>query len=202
LQAGPQDVTIAEGKTVQITKDMVVLEERDERTTGYDFVPSVIEPSFGVGRILYSVLEQSYWVRRDDTGKNEKRAVFSFTPAIAAQKVAVLPLMMKPAIEPKARALVDDFLAAGVACRTDDSGTAIGRKYARIDELGIPFCVTVDFEEDGCVTLRERDSAKQVRVPIADVVELVAKLSRQHAPMSWDEVAAKYPAQAAAAATA
>lgn len=197
LEAGPATITLANGNSVEIDNDIVSFTEQEVKVTGRNFTPGVIEPSFGVGRILYALLEQSYWVRRDDTGKNDKRGVFSLTPLLAPQKVAVLPLMVKPELEATIETLRKKLVLAGLSTRTDDSGAAIGKKYARIDELGVPFCITCDFENDGAVTLRERDSASQVRVPIDEVVDVVARLCSPLAPIKWSEVAAKYPEQSA-----
>eukprot|EP00331_Platyophrya_macrostoma_P005885 CAMPEP_0176424526 /NCGR_PEP_ID=MMETSP0127-20121128/10881_1 /TAXON_ID=938130 /ORGANISM="Platyophrya macrostoma, Strain WH" /LENGTH=620 /DNA_ID=CAMNT_0017805583 /DNA_START=110 /DNA_END=1972 /DNA_ORIENTATION=+ len=195
LAAGEVELTLPVVGTVKLTSAIAQFEYKEERQTGRNFIPSVIEPSFGVGRILYAILEQSYWVRRDDTGKNDKRAVFSLTPLMAPQKVAILPLMVKEELEPLMIQLRDELVALGISNRTDDSGAAIGKKYARVDELGVPFCITLDFETDGCVTLRERDSAKQVRVPKTEVAGVVAALCRSTAPMDWAAVEAKYPKQ-------
>jgi glycyl-tRNA synthetase len=185
------------GTKYNVTRDLITFEWKDVKETGFNYVPSVIEPSFGVGRILYAVLEQSYWVRRDETGKNDKRAVFSFLTAMAAQKVAVLPLMVKPAAMDKVRRLMDEFAELGIPARSDDSGGAIGKKYARVDELGIPYAITCDFEEDGKVTLRERDSAEQVRVPIDEAGRVVYDLCRTVNPVPWSKIRDTYPAQAA-----
>lgn len=202
LKAGPTKVSItapgsSDAREVELTADMVQFEEKDERITGRNYIPSVIEPSFGIGRVMYSLLEQSYWVRRDETGKNDKRAVFSLKPIIAPQKVAVLPLMMKDELTPVVDRIREELIANSISTRTDDSGVAIGKKYARIDELGIPFVITVDFEGDGRVTLRERDSAKQVRVPVDEVVGVVSQLCRSVNALQWEDVEAKYPEQVA-----
>lgn len=194
LAAGEVDVELPSGPA-KISSAIVTFEVKDEKISGRNYIPSVVEPSFGVGRILYAILEQSYYVRRDDTGKNDKRAVYSLTPLMAPQKVAVLPLMVKDELEPLMQQLRDELIALGISNRTDDSGAAIGKKYARVDELGIPFCITLDFVGDGCVTLRERDSAKQVRVPVAEVADVVAKLCRTVNPLDWASVEAKYPKQ-------
>eukprot|EP00658_Telonema_sp_P-2_P009030 TRINITY_DN13415_c0_g1_i1.p1 TRINITY_DN13415_c0_g1~~TRINITY_DN13415_c0_g1_i1.p1 ORF type:complete len:553 (-),score=184.14 TRINITY_DN13415_c0_g1_i1:206-1864(-) len=191
LAEGPIKLSSAEGE-IEVQPEFVTFEVKVEKVTGRNFTPSVIEPSFGVGRILYALLEQSYWVRRDETGKNEKRAVFSLTPLLAPQKVAILPLMVKAELEVTINTLRTQLIGYGISCRLDDSGAGIGKKYARVDELGIPFCVTCDFEGDGKVTLRERDSATQIRVPVDEVSETVAALCRFVNPLSWDDVKAKY----------
>lgn len=204
LSAGPVPVTLTAAdntqKTLTISKDFVTIEARVVKRTGYDYVPSVVEPSFGVGRILYAILEQNYYVRKDEsgTGKNEKRAAFALPANMSSQKVAILPLMAKAPLEEASEKIVRAFLTKGVPCRTDDTGVAIGKKYARVDEIGIPFAVTVDFGaiEDQTVTLRERDSTEQVRIPLSEVVDVVANLSKLENPLAWSEVVAKYPAQA------
>ncbi|CCW61172.1 unnamed protein product [Phytomonas sp. EM1] len=192
------EVELSSGK-VEITPAMVEFEAQDVKVTGYAFTPSVIEPSFGIGRILYCLLEQSYWVRRDDNEKNEKRAVFSLTPLLAPHKVALLPLMVKPELMETIGELREALILHGVSARVDDSGVRIGKKYARMDELGIPFAITVDLEKDGAVTLRERDSASQVRIPKSKVCEVMSELCHTLRPRSWASVQAEFPAQAAPA---
>ncbi|EAN79916.1 glycyl-tRNA synthetase, putative [Trypanosoma equiperdum] len=195
---GSVDITTDRGFTASITSNMVQFEYKDVKVTGRSFIPSVIEPSFGVGRILYALLEQSYWVRRDESAKNEKRAVFGLRPLIAPQKVAVFPLLMKPELIRTVEEIKERMLLHGISTRTDDSGASIGKKYARVDELGVPFCVTCDMENDGCVTLRERDSAQQVRIPKEKVADIVAEMCRPLRPREWASVLAEFPAQAAA----
>ncbi|RNE96409.1 putative glycyl tRNA synthetase [Trypanosoma rangeli] len=198
--SGSAEITTASGFTATLRPGMVQFDYKEVKVTGRNYIPSVIEPSFGVGRILYALLEQSYWVRRDESAKNEKRAVFSLRPVIAPQKVAVLPLLVKPELTAAVEGIRSELVLRGISTRTDDSGASIGKKYARVDELGIPFCVTCDFEADGCVTLRERDSARQVRIPLAKVADVVAALSRPSQPRDWGSVEAEFPAQAAATA--
>ncbi|KAH9597991.1 Aminoacyl-tRNA synthetase [Trypanosoma melophagium] len=197
-EAGEVTITTSSGFTAKVTTAMVQFDYKDVKVTGRNYVPSVIEPSFGVGRILYALLEQSYWVRRDDSAKNEKRAVFSLRPLIAPQKAAVFPLLMKPELMRTAETIRGQLLMSGISTRTDDSGASIGKKYARVDELGIPFCITCDLEGDGCVTLRERDSARQVRIPESKVAEVVVALCHPMQPREWASVEAEFPAQLAA----
>lgn len=191
------EITLPAGDTVKITSAMVQFAEKDVKVSGRNYTPSVIEPSFGVGRILYCLLEQSYWIRRDGDGdaKNDKRAVFALSPLLAPQKVALLPLMMKPELVEKVNRIRSALLTVGISVRVDDSGVTIGKKYARVDELGIPFAITCDFETDGSVTLRERDSAKQVRVPIDDIPAVISELCSAYKPRSWVSVEAQYPSQ-------
>lgn len=195
---GVATITTSSGATVTVNPGMVVFEYRDDKIHGRNYTPSVVEPSFGVGRILYACLEQAYWVRRDDTGKNDKRAVFSLAPVLAPYKVAVLPLMTKPQLLAEIEPLRKMLVARGVTCRTDDSGAAIGKKYARIDELGVPYCITIDLQGDGTVTLRERDSGQQVRIPQSEVANVVAELCQSGTPITWNDVKTKFPEQQSA----
>jgi glycyl-tRNA synthetase len=102
-----------------------------------------------------------------DAEKNDVRVVLHLHPALAPYKVAVLPLSKK--LSDKALELYDD-LAKAFPCDFDEAGS-IGKRYRRQDEVGTPFCITYDFdtETDGCVTVRDRDSMEQVRLPIAEV---------------------------------
>ncbi|CAI5742398.1 unnamed protein product [Peronospora destructor] len=153
------------------------------------FVPSVIEPSFGIGRLLTAVFEHNFSTREGD----QKRGVMSFSPHIAPIKVSVLPLSNNPAFDPFAAELERLFVEEGLECKVDTSSVAIGRKYARADELGIPFGVTIDFDtvKDRDVTLRERDSTVQVRVPMDAIGAEVSKLVRGSA--SWEQILERYP---------
>nr|WP_197672929.1 glycine--tRNA ligase [Verrucomicrobium sp. GAS474] len=156
-------------------------EETKER-----FIPHVVEPSAGADRCLLAVLCEAYDEEKtvDEKGVEEIRVVMRFSPRIAPIKVGIFPLLKnKPALVEKAKA-VTDLLRPHMAVFYDESG-AIGRRYRRIDEVGVPFGITIDFEtlegaKEGeyaglpdTVTLRYRDSMKQERVKIED---LVAKL--------------------------
>uniref|UniRef100_A0A0A9WB34 Glycine--tRNA ligase 1, mitochondrial n=1 Tax=Lygus hesperus TaxID=30085 RepID=A0A0A9WB34_LYGHE len=103
--------------------------------------------------------------------------------------------MVKPEVMTTVSRLRNELVMHGISVRVDDSGVTIGKKYARVDELGIPFAITCDFVNDGKVTLRERDSASQVRISIDEVVQLVSQLCRSVSPRIWSEVQAMYPMQ-------
>jgi glycyl-tRNA synthetase len=140
-------------------------EERKEH-----IVPHVVEPALGVGRALLAFMSDSYAEEIDDKG--EKRVVLRLHPALAPIKVAVLPLSRNDKLTPTARD-VHARLRKHWMTQYDDA-QSIGRRYRRQDEIGTPLCVTVDFqtvEEDQAVTIRERDSMAQVRVPIEGLVE-------------------------------
>lgn len=135
----------------------------DEETKEH-IVPYVIEPSAGVDRSVLAFLCNAY---DEEPDKDEIRVVLHFHPDIAPVKVAVLPLSRKENLSQLARQVYAD-LRGCFATQYDDT-QSIGRRYRRQDETGTPFCVTVDFQslEDNQVTIRERDSMNQIRVPIA-----------------------------------
>ena len=140
-------------------------EERKEH-----IVPHVIEPAVGVGRMMLAWLTDAYDEETDDKG--EKRVVLHLHPALAPIKVAVLPLSRNEKLTPTARD-VHARIRKHWMTQYDDA-QSIGRRYRRQDEIGTPLCVTVDFqtvEEDQAVTIRERDTMTQIRVPIEGLVE-------------------------------
>ena len=144
------------------------------------FVPHVIEPAVGVDRILLAVLCAGYAEEdvKDEKGNVEKRTVLRLSPRIAPVKVAVFPLLKnKEALVARAKEL-HAKLKRHHAVFYDEAG-AIGRRYRRQDEIGTPWCVTIDFEtieKDGTFTLRERDSMTQKRITEADLFALLAEL--------------------------
>jgi len=150
-----------QGEDLTIGSDMVKVEEVTEKETGEKFTPHVIEPSFGLDRILYSILEHSY---REETEGDETYRVLGLKPKVAPIKVGVFPLMAKDGLDIMAQDIELALRKAGLISTYDASGS-IGRRYARMDEVGTPFCVTVDYDskDRGDVTIRERDSKKQVR---------------------------------------
>ena len=137
------------------------------------YIPYVIEPSLGADRVTLAFLCEAYDEEIVDADKNDMRVVMRFHPALAPFKCAVLPLSKKlgaPATE------LYHTLQKRFMCDYDEAGS-IGKRYRREDEIGTPFCITVDFQTvgdentpaDHCVTVRERDSMEQVRIPIADL---------------------------------
>ena len=139
-----------------------------EKVNGVRVVPHVIEPSHGLDRILYSCLEHAY------TEKEDGYVTLRLKPAVAPIKVGVFPLMAKDGMAEVAKALDMALREEGIVTYYDDSGS-IGRRYARMDEAGTPWCVTVDYDtlEKGDVTVRERDTAEQKRISADDVVTWV-----------------------------
>jgi glycyl-tRNA synthetase len=141
------------------------------------YIPHVIEPSAGVDRLILALISNAFQetTSTDDKGKSETRTVMKFHPRVAPVKVGIFPLLKnKPDLVAKARE-VFQTLRGQMMCFYDDAG-AIGRRYARQDEAGTPFCVTIDFDTLGekpellnTVTVRHRDDGKQERIPIAEL---------------------------------
>ncbi len=140
--------------------------EYTDPVTNEKYVPYVIEPSLGVERMVLALLCNAYEEQELEGG--ESRVVMHFHPAIAPYKVAVLPLQKK-ALGEKSEELYRQLSKKFSA--TYDETASIGKRYRRQDEIGTPYCVTVDFDtlEDNCVTVRERDSMAQERIAIADL---------------------------------
>jgi glycyl-tRNA synthetase len=142
------------------------------------FVPYIIEPSVGVDRAILAFLCDAY---DEEPDKDEIRVLFHFHPDIAPIKVAVLPLSRKENLAAFAKDVYADLRPA-FTTQYDDT-QSIGRRYRRQDELGTPYCVTVDFQslEDNMATIRERDSMNQIRVPIPTLKSvLLAKLGGEN----------------------
>ncbi|MFW0871311.1 MAG: glycine--tRNA ligase [Patescibacteria group bacterium] len=138
---------------------------------GDKFIPHIIETSMGLGRVFLALLCEAY--DEEVLSDGEKRVVMHFSPKLAPEQVAVLPLMKKDGLAERALELYK-LLAPSVRAGYSDSGT-IGKRYRRADEIGTPFCVTVDHDtlEEGTVTIRERDSMKQERINIDELEEYV-----------------------------
>ncbi len=144
-----------------------------DQESGEKYIPYVIEPSLGADRVLLAFLIDAYDEEVVDAEKNDVRTVLHLHPALAPYKCAVLPLSKKlsePARELYAR------LQKPFSVDFDDTGS-IGKRYRRQDEIGTPFCVTYDFDsqEDGCVTVRDRDTMEQERIKIDNLVYYLAE---------------------------
>ena len=152
---------------IEIPADKVKIAVKKEKVTGRRFLPHVAEPSFGVERLLFIALDHAY-------SEREGRVVLRLPPRIAPVKAAVFPLVRDEKLVERARRIWWGLLDEGLYAVYDDDGS-IGRRYARVDEIGVPVAVTVDYQtlEDGTVTLRDRDTWNQVRVREDRVVEAV-----------------------------
>ncbi len=149
------------GKSMQYT----------DPVTNERYTPYVIEYSIGADRLMLAVLSEAYDEEKLDNG--ETRVVMHFHPSLAAYKCAVLPLQKN--LGEKAREVYDK-LRKSFMCTYDESGS-IGKRYRRQDEIGTPYCITVDFDtlEDQTVTVRDRDTMEQIRLPIAELEDYVMK---------------------------
>jgi glycyl-tRNA synthetase len=142
--------------------------------SGEHVTPHVVEPSFGLGRLVYTVLVHAY---REDQVDGDDRQYLSVPPAVAPTTVGVFPLMDRDGLDEYAREVAGQLRSAGLSVTYDEAG-AIGRRYRRQDEVGTPFCVTIDYDtlEADTVTVRERDSTDQRRVPTAELAETLGLL--------------------------
>ncbi|KAE8692766.1 Glycine--tRNA ligase 1 [Hibiscus syriacus] len=144
-------------------KNVVEALEEKKKEHQRVFTPSVIEPSFGIGRIIYCLFEHSFYTRPSKAG-DEQLNVFRFPPLVS-------------------------LTAAGISHKIDITGTSIGKRYARTDELGVPFAITVDSTTD--VTIRERDRKLQVRVRVEEAASVVKSVTDGH--RTWEDVWEKFP---------
>lgn len=160
----------ANGKLHNLTPDLIDLEEVEETIRGEKIYPHVIEPSYGIDRIIYSVLIHCYHKEGD-------RTILKLPADIAPVEVNVFPLVNKEELVDIAQKIRRNLRKNGLIAEYDASGT-IGRRYARSDEIGVPYAVTVDHNsiEDKTVTIRNRDDSKQVRIPIEDVYNILSDL--------------------------
>jgi glycyl-tRNA synthetase len=149
-----------------------------DQGSGERYTPYVIEPAGGPNRAMMAFLVDSYTEDEAPNTKGgvDKRTVLRLDPRLAPVKVAVLPLSRNADLSPKARALAAELRGVGWNVDFDDAG-AIGRRYRRQDEIGTPYCVTVDFDtlEDDAVTVRERDSMKQERISLDGISRYFAE---------------------------
>ena len=162
-----------ENKSFEIPTEKCNFERKTVTKTGEHIIPHVVEPSFGIDRMVYTVLAHAY---DEDEVDNEKRTVLRLTEEVAPTEVAVFPLMDKDGLGEKAREIASELRDEGFSVKYDDTGN-IGKRYRRQDEVGTPYCVTVDYEtlEDNpeTVTVRDRDSTEQERVEVSELSEFL-----------------------------
>ncbi|XP_066898496.1 glycine--tRNA ligase [Kogia breviceps] len=180
-----------EGKTFQLTKDMVNVKRFQKTLHVEEVVPSVIEPSFGLGRIMYTVFEHTFQIREGD----EQRTFFSFPAVVAPFKCSVLPLSQNQEFMPFVKELSEALTRHGISHKVDDSSGSIGRRYARTDEIGVAFGITIDFDTVNktphTATLRDRDSMQQIRAEVSELPSVVRDLA--NGSITWADVEARYP---------
>jgi len=182
-------VEVSEEHAIPVEKTGFSVDEVKE--TGEHITPHVVEPSIGIGRTIYTVLDHAY---EEDEIDGETRTRLALEPEIAPTFVGVFPLMDRDGMGELAREITADLRSEGLDVSYDDSGN-IGRRYRRQDEVGTPFCVTVDYDslEDDTVTLRERDSTEQVRIPVEELPDVLDAL--RAGETAFDELDAPAPEQ-------
>ncbi|XP_074581419.1 glycine--tRNA ligase, mitochondrial 1-like isoform X2 [Curcuma longa] len=161
------------GKTVSIKKNMVSISLEKKKEHQRVFTPSVIEPSFGIGRIIYCLFEHSFYTR-PSKAEDEQLNVFSFPPLVA-------------------KVIAKSLTAAGISHIMDTTGTSIGKRYARTDEIGVPFAITVDSTTS--ITIRERDSKQQIRVSIDEAALVMKEIIDGQS--TWGDMVWRYPTHSA-----
>ncbi|KAI3945747.1 hypothetical protein MKW98_023021 [Papaver atlanticum] len=176
-------------KAVTIKSNMVSISKEIKKEHQRVFTPSVIEPSLGIGRIIYFLFEHSFYTRPNKAG-DEQLNVFRFLPVVAPTKCTVFPLVKDPELEAVARQISKSLTAAGIYNKYDDTGNTIGKRYARTDEVGVPFAITVDHTPT-TVTIRERDSKDQIRVKVTEVVSVCKDLI--DGVRTWEDIRRQYP---------
>ncbi|XPS99291.1 Glycine--tRNA ligase [Ascochyta lentis] len=179
---------VGDGK-VEVPKELITIEKRTRVENVREYTPNVIEPSFGIGRIVYALCEHVYWTREQD----EARGILSFPPTVAPTKALIVPLSSHSDFKPFVRTLSDRLQEFGVSTRVDDSGASIGKRYSRNDELGTPLGITIDFQsvKDNTFTLRDRDSTEQVRAGLDEITTAITNLV--NGKEQWSDVAARLP---------
>ncbi len=173
-EAGDEVEIEIDGEKLKIGREYFDVEEVEEEVAGEKVVPHVIEPSFGLDRITYAVLEHAY---DRDVVDGEERRVLRLKRWMSPVEVAVLPLLSREPFTSKAQEIAAMLKAKGFYTDYDDSGS-IGRRYRRYDEIGTPLCITIDHQtfDDDTVTIRDRDTTRQVRVEISALPDVLREL--------------------------
>ncbi|KAF8504498.1 glycyl-tRNA synthetase [Russula emetica] len=190
LTNGSTIVTTPDGRDLTLTRETITIERKTFKQSIREFTPNVIEPSFGLGRILYVLLEHNFWAREQDV----ERGVLSLPPVVAPTKVLIVPLSAKEEFNPLIQEVSSKLRKAGIFSRVDDSNTSIGKRYARNDELGTPFGVTLDFAsvQNRTMTLRERDTTGQLIGDIDEVISVLIDLV--NGTTDWTDACKSLPA--------
>ncbi len=168
----PFDLELNDGSTVEITSEMVERKIIENSVAGEWFTPHVIEPAFGIDRIIWHILDHAY----EETEKEgEEYNVLRLNESVAPADVIVLPLFEKDGMGEVARELNSRINSMKGVKSLLDSSKSIGRRYARADEIGVPWAVTIDHQtiEDNTVTVRRRDDQKQIRTSIDGLLSLI-----------------------------
>ncbi|XP_055295151.1 glycine--tRNA ligase-like [Sitodiplosis mosellana] len=186
---GSFEVNLEENKTIKLEKSSIEVKNVSKLVHVEEITPNVIEPSFGIGRILYAVLEHSF--RKRD---GESNSYFALPTSIAAHKCSILPLSNRNEFQPFIKRISSELVNEDVSHKIDDISGSIGRRYVRSDEIGIPFSITIDFDSlkiPNTVTLRERDTKEQLRIPLGQISKVIRDLSYEKT--NWHQLTGKYP---------
>jgi glycyl-tRNA synthetase len=178
-----KDITVEfEGQKYTIKSEAYEIVEVEDKVSGENFIPHVIEPSYGVDRILYCILEHSY---KEIEKENESYHVLRLPYQIAPIKTGIFPLIKYELLISIAKSINKTLRDEGILTLYDENGT-IGRRYARMDEIGTPFCITIDHDtiKDNRVTIRDRDTTEQERISISDLPNFFKKQQDYHKEIS------------------
>ena len=159
----PFKLVLEDGSKVEITSEMVTLKKEEGNVHGEWFTPHVIEPAFGIDRIIWHVLDHAF---TEDGKDSEDYVTLRLNERVCPYDLSILPLFDKDGMDELANSLLSEILSIrGVQVNLDSTGS-IGKRYARADEIGVPWAVTVDHSTlvDGTVTIRNRDNQQQIRV--------------------------------------
>ncbi len=166
-----------DGEQIMLDDDCYQIVESVEKVPGEKFVPHVIEPSYGLDRILYCILEHNF---KEIEKKGESYRLMTLSPSMAPIKSGVFPLLNDSRLTELAKQVDVSLRNHGVLTYFDDGGT-IGRRYARMDEIGTPFCITIDHDslKDETVTVRDRDTTEQKRIAISELPDYLLSAIRK-----------------------
>lgn len=164
-----------------LSDKMISVKEIKTTITSKDYYPCVIEPSFGIDRLLYSIFEHNFWLRAND---DDKRIVLSLPKSLVPYDIAIFQLYNRPDMMSMAKEIKKLLLDNRISCYIDNSRTSIGKRYSRLDEIGVKYAITVDpgsVDAESTnykkVTIRERDSMKQIYVHIDEIINTLQTLT-------------------------
>ncbi|NPE29545.1 glycine--tRNA ligase [Methanococcoides sp. SA1] len=171
---------IIEGEEFTVLSEIISYAQETVKVSGEKIVPHVIEPSYGIDRILYCTMEHAFdeeKVEAEGDEEEEERMVLRFRNEVAPVQVAILPLLTRDELIEPAKVIAQKLRERGLLVAYDDS-RAIGRRYRRNDEIGTPYSITIDYDtlEDNSVTIRDRDTMKQVRASVEGIEDCIYNL--------------------------
>ena len=174
----PFTLSLADGTTVEIEEGMVTRVLEESTVSGEYFTPHVIEPAFGIDRIIWHILDHNYLESEKD---GDEYTILTLEPSLAPYDVVVLPLFAKNGMDMMAREVLERITSISGIIAEIDTSRSIGRRYARADEIGVPWAVTIDHQslDDATVTVRRRDDQKQIRVDTDALIESINSDSLQ-----------------------